>query len=185
LSIEEFDKKIKIDKILINPQSYNYNILGDVIESATKSIKEGKERPFRLYTTSIKIPDLGVLYFLVAQHHTGRSFNDVGSIFEYLFGRNSDDEDSMDEADLFKNSLNQMKTRLATSVGQYAHKLNDLDENQWIILLVNIGRNYGGFKSRFVIKIQKKYIDQFEHNMISLEEYLKHVEIYEEELYLK
>jgi len=184
LSIDQFDKQIKIEKILMNAQSYNYNILGDVIESTARSVKEGKERPFSLYTTSIKISDLGVLYFLVAQHKSERSFNDVGSIFEYLFGMNSDDEE-MDENDIFEKSFNELKTRLATSVGQYAHQLKDLNENQWIVLLANIGSNYGGFKSRFVMKIQKKNVDQYENNMISLEEYLKHIEIYEDELYLK
>ena len=53
------------------------------------------------------------------------------------------------------------------------------------MLLANIGRNYGGFKSRFIMKIQKKNVDQYENNMISLEEYMKRVEFYEEELYLK
>ena len=185
LSIEQLDKKIKIKKILMNPQNYNYNILSDVIESTVRSIKEGKERPFSLHTTSFNISDLGALYFLVAQYHSTKSFNNVGSIFEYLFGLNSDSEEEGDEEDIYNKSIAELKLRLTKSVGQYAHKLKDLDENKWVVLLVNIGQNHGGFKSRFVMKIQKKYVDQFENNMISFEEFQDHVEIYEEELYLK
>ena len=185
LSIEQFDRKIKMEKILINPQTYNYKILGDVIESDVRSIKEGKERPFNVYTTSFNIPDLGVLYFLVTQHHSNNSFNNVGSIFEYLFGQRSDKDNDTEDEDPFSKSLTELKVKLAHSVGQYAHKLDDLNENQWIVLLVNIGKNYGGFKSRFVMKIQKKYVDKLTGDKISFEEFQEHVEIYDEELYLK
>lgn len=182
LSIKQFDQKIKIDKIMVDPQTYNYKILGDVIESDIKSIKEGKERPFSGYTTSIKISDLGVLCFVVAQHNSSRSFNDVGSIFEYLFGNKSSDKDEKDEENMFSKSLIELKLRIAESVGQYGHKLDDLNENQWIVLLVNIGKNYGDFKSRFVMKIQKKYVDAYAGNQLSFEEFEEHVQIYDEEI---
>ena len=183
LDIEQIDKKIKISKIFMNSQSYNFKILGDVIESAVRSIKEGTERPFNLHTTSIKIHDLGILYFLVAQHHSNKSFNNVESIFEFLFGKKSDNEDESNEEFMYDKSISELKLRLAKSVGQYAHKIKDLNENQSIVLLANIGR-YGGFKSRFVMKIQKRLVDQLQQNIISMEEYLEKVKIYEEELYL-
>lgn len=180
LSIQKFDQKIKIDKIMVDPQTYNYKILGDVIESIVRSIKQGNERPFNLHTTSIKIPDLGALYFLVAQHHSGKSFNDVGSIFEYLFGRNSDNQGKAEKDDVYAQSISEMKLKLAKSVAQYGNKLKDLNKNQWILLLVNIGR-YGGFKSRFVMKIQKKYVDAYADNQLSFDEFKNHVQIFEEE----
>jgi hypothetical protein len=183
LSIEQFDRKIKIDKILINPQSYNYKILGDVIVSGVKSIKEENKRPFSGYTTSFNIPDLGAMYFLVAQYHSTSSFDDIGGIFEYLFGKRFDKDYNNEDEDPFSDSLIELKYKLAKSVGQYGHKLDNLEGNQWIVLFVNIGRNHGGFKSRFVMKIQKKYVDIFAGDNISFEEFADHVQIYDEEFY--
>ena len=183
LTIEQLDRKIKFDKIMVDPQSYNYKILGDVIVSAVKSIKSGNVRPFTLYTTSFNIADLGAIYFLVTQHHSRGYSNNIINFFEQLLGDRSEKETNGDKQDKFSSLLKEFRHRLVKSVVQYAHKLDNLNENQWIILLVNIGENYGSFKSRFVMKIQKKHIDDFAENKISYKEFEEHVQIYEEEIY--
>jgi hypothetical protein len=185
LTIEQLDRKIKFDKILVDPQSYNYKILGDVIVSTVKSIKSGNVRPFTIYTTSFNIADLGVIYFLVTQHHSTGYSNNIINFFEQLLGDRSEKETYGDRQDKFSSLLKEFRHRLAKSVGQYAHKLDNLNENQWIVLLVNIGGNYDSFKSRFVIKIQKKHVNDYAENNISFEEFEEHVEFYDEEFYQK
>ena len=182
LTIKQLDKKIKIEKINVNPKSYNYKILGDVMASAVKSVKAKGERPFTTYTTCFKKSDLGVLYFFVAQYNTDRPLNDVSNFFDFLFGSRENDDKKIEENVHYNNVINELKFRLIKSVGQYAHKLDDLSENQWIILLVNIG-NYGNFKSRFVMKIQKKYVNQLTSDNLSFDEFRDHVQIFEEEFY--
>lgn len=182
ISVEQLDKKIKIDLIYLNNESYSNKILGDVINSAVRSIKDKDKRPFSLYTTSINISDMGALFFLVTQFNYSESSDFFENFFENLFRGQSKSDAGKNSEEKYAKLLEELKFRLAKSVGQYGHKIKNVQENQWIILIVNIGR-HGSFKSRFVMKFQKKNIDAYANNVISLEEFWDTVQIFNEELY--
>jgi len=179
LSIDQLNRKIVFKKIMINPQSYSYKILGDIIESAVKSIKSDDDKPFSIYSTSFIVENLGAVYFFVTQYQQDKSISDFGGLFESLFGRRSENKDEKNQYD---DLVREYKLRFAKVVFQYGDKLKDIRDDEWIVLMPIIGY-HGQIKTRFVMKIQKKYVTEPEINNMTFNEFLNRLQVYDDEVF--
>jgi hypothetical protein len=177
ISDENFRQKINFSTITSYDE--DISIMGNVIKTSLEH--PGDSRNFGLSgdVKGIHFEGYGVLFITnvnwgisgMKQLFVGD--NNKGS-FSFSFSSN-DEKKFIKETE---EDLKKLERKLIRSISNYGHTLRGLQPNEWVELAINFKGSVGKDKrSKSIIKVKKKTVDDFHRDKISFEQFKNAVQI--------
>lgn len=163
----------------------NLDIMAEIMEKAL-SKKYHKEFGAENMSRGVHLEGLGVLYFMKAvlnQKMLGSPIHFY--VDEYLKGqevriiRNEREQKSKKK---LRQVLDEFKNALTEVVGDYGHTLRSLKPTEYVVVAVDFNDlwSIGNYEpNRFIMKVQKKDLDEYNRGDLKLAEFRKKVEFLE------
>lgn len=186
ISEDKFKKRVIFNERPQNEaMAKNLDIMANIMETAL-SKKYSKDFGVEGNTRAVYLVDLGALFFMKGDLNRGAFVPEIQiyldedlekqEIKTIQKGREQRSEKQIREA------LNTFQNTLLEVVGDYSHTLRTLKLTEYVVVSVDLEPSWShreSIPSRFVMRVQKKELDNFNRSNIKLSELRKRVKFFE------